>query len=215
MRRLVLSSFLLLAVLLASCSTAKERELSRYYDPRGLFAASLPSANTISVTPAQPGNGGPGILSGVISQPPAPSPTPSGPLGGGIAQGLTQQTAPTDQTIYEAFVVTTDVFDGLSDMSLYFVTGDPTIDLKDQGPIEVGGAPGRLVVADSIQGGAPRASLAVAMSLGHGGTGYLLAAIFPPGSWPAEEADFLRVVRSFRADVPPGLRAFPVTGGNA
>jgi hypothetical protein len=55
----------------------------------------------------------------------------------------------------------------------------------------------------------------VATSLGHDGTGYLLAAIFPPGSWSAEEADFLHVVRSFRGDVPPGLRTFPVTGGNA
>jgi hypothetical protein len=100
-------------------------------------------------------------------------------------------------------------------MSLYFLTGDPTIDLKDQGPIEVDGAPGLLVVADSLQGGKPRASLAVATSLGHDGTGYLLAAVFPPGSWSAEEADFLHVVRSFRGDVPPGLRTFPVTGGNA
>jgi hypothetical protein len=88
MRRPVLP-LVLLVMLLASCSTSKERELSRYDDPQGLFAASLPSANTISVAPAQPGNEGPGILSAVISQPPAPSPTPSGPLGGGIAQGLT------------------------------------------------------------------------------------------------------------------------------
>jgi len=214
MRRPVLLA-LLLVLLLAACTTSKERDLARYYDPQGLFTASLPTANTISVTPAQPGDGAPGILSGVISQPPAPSPTPSGPLAGGIAQGLTQQTTPTDQTIYEAFVVTTDVFDGLSDMSLYFLTGDPTIDLKDQGPIEVDGTPGRLVVADSLQDGKPRASLAVAMSLGRDGTGYLVAAIFPPGAWAGEEADFLRVVRSFRTDVPPGLLTIPVTSGNA
>ncbi|MGZ8624779.1 MAG: hypothetical protein ACXWYQ_11525 [Actinomycetota bacterium] len=118
---------LLLAMALAACTTSKDRALGRYYDPEGLFTASLPTANTVSVTPSQPGENGPGILSGVISQPPVPSPSPQGQLGSGIGQGLSQ-TAPSDQTIYEAFVVTTDVFDGLSDMSLYFLTSDPTIE---------------------------------------------------------------------------------------
>jgi hypothetical protein len=56
------------------------------------------------------------------------------------------------------------------------------------------------------------ASLALAMTLGEGGTGYLVAAVFPAGEWQAERLDFLRVLESFRADVPPGLGTFPVTG---
>ena len=201
----------LLALGVVACASTKDRDLSRYYDPEGLFTASLPSANTVSVTPPQPGEAGPGILSGVISQPPAPSPSPQGQFGGGLGQGLSQQTAPADQTTYEAFVVTTEVFDDLSDMSLYFLTGDPTIDLREQRPIRVAGTAGRLVVADSLQDSEPRASVALAMSLGTEGTGYLVAAIFPPGEWDTEETDFLRVVESFRADVPPGLLTFPVT----
>jgi len=213
MRRSV-ALVLLFAATLAACATPRDRDLARYYDPEGLFTASLPTANTISVATPQPGDGGPGILSGVISQPPAPSPSPQSQLGGGIGQGLSQ-TAPSDQTIYEAFVVTTDVFDGLSDMSLYFLTGDPTIDLREQRPMQVDGMPGRLIVADSFQAEEPRATVAVAMSLGRDGTGYLVAAIFPPGDWETEEADFLRVVGSFRAQVAPGLLTFPVTSGDA
>ncbi|MGZ8624780.1 MAG: hypothetical protein ACXWYQ_11530 [Actinomycetota bacterium] len=70
-------------------------------------------------------------------------------------------------------------------------------------------------MADSLQDGEPRATVAVALSLGRDGIGYLGAAIFPPGEWEAEEADFLRVVRSFRTEIPPGLLTFPVTNGNA
>lgn len=214
MRRTV-TLVILLALGLAACGSTRDRELSRYYDPEGLFSASLPTANTISVTPPQPGDAGPGILSGVISQPPAPSPSPQGQLGGGLAQGLSQQTTATDQTIYEAFIVTTEVFDDLSDMSLYFLTGDPSIDLREQRPIPLAGTPGRLVVVDAVRDGEPRSSVALAMSLGTDGAGYLVAAIFPPGDWEAEEADFLRVVDSFRAEVPPGLLTFPVAGEGA
>jgi hypothetical protein len=49
------------------------------------------------------------------------------------------------------------------------------------------------------------------MTLGDGDTGYLIAAVFPPGAWESEQADFHRIVESFRSNVPPGLRTFPVT----
>lgn len=58
-------------------------------------------------------------------------------------------------------------------------------------------------------------SVAAAVSLGTGGDGYLVAAIFPSGGWDAERADFLRVLASFRAGVPLGFSTFPVTGGSA
>jgi len=50
------------------------------------------------------------------------------------------------------------------------------------------------------------------MTLGDGAIGYLVVAIFPPGGWDDERADFERIVRSFRTDVPPGLETFPVDG---
>jgi hypothetical protein len=211
MRRSV-AILLVLALGGAACAGGKDRELARYYDPQGLFTAALPAANDVSVTPPQTTQGGPELLSGVLSQPPAPSPTPQ--AGTGIGAGLAQP-AQTDQTIYEAFVVTTDAFEDLSDMILYYLTGDASIDVRIEEPIRVDGAPGRLVVADSIQGGEPASSVAVAFSLGRGGTGYLVAAIFAPGGWESERSDFLRVVDSFRAEVPPGLQTFPVAGGSA
>ena len=73
----------------------------------------------------------------------------------------------------------------------------------------------RSVVADSIQDGEARSSVAVAFSLGRGDVGYLIAALFPPGEWEAQEPDLLRLVASFRAEVPPGLRTFPLSGGDA
>jgi hypothetical protein len=57
------------------------------------------------------------------------------------------------------------------------------------------------------------ASLAAAVSLGSGGTGYVVAAIFPPGGWSAEEADFLRVVDPFRGG--PRDRHLPAAGQGA
>lgn len=208
----VLSPSLALALALSACTSAKDRDLARYYDPEHLFSTRLPAANTLSVVPPQPTPDGPTVLSGVISQPPLPSPSPQSQFGG-IGSGLAQQVQPPDQTIYEAFAVTTDTFADLSDMALYFLTGDPSIDLREQRAVEIDGMPGRLVVADSVQDGQVRASLAVAMTLGEGGTGYLIAAIFPPGQWEVEEPDFLRVLESFRTETPPLLRAYPLAAG--
>lgn len=71
--------------------------------------------------------------------------------------------------------------------------------------MRIAGSSGRLIVADVTQGGQVTSSVAAAVSLGTGGDGYLVAAIFPSGGWDAERADFLRVFASFRAGVPPGF----------
>lgn len=204
---------LALALVLGACASAKDRDLARYYDPEHRFSTRLPAANTLSVIPPQPTADGPTVLSGVISQPPLPSPSPASQFGG-IGAGLAQQTEPSDRTIYEAFAVTTDTFEDLADMTLYFLTEDPSIDLKEQRAVEIDGMPGRLLVVDSVRDGQVRASLAVALTLGEDGTGYLIAAIFPPGQWETEEPDFLRVLDSFRAEVPPLLRTYPLTGAS-
>lgn len=210
-----LLALLLVAATLAACSTGTDRELSRYYDPQGLFTASLPAANALAVTPPQPPTqGSPGILSGVVAQPPAPSPSPQGQFGGGLAAGLSQ-TEQADQTTYQAFVVTTDAFEDLSDMTLFFLTGDPSIDVRDERAVALAGTDGILVVADALEDGTARASVAAALSLGRDGAGYVVAAIFPPGQWGAEEPDFLRIVDSFRAEIPPVMQTLPVTSQGA
>jgi hypothetical protein len=194
----------------AACSRDSGREFARYYDEQGMFALDLPAANDITVTPPQPAQGGPDLLTGVVSSPPAPSPSPaSGAFGGGI--DVAAQGEP-DQTIYQAFAVTADGFDDLDQMALHFVTGDPIVDVTTDDPTRVDGDPGRLIVADIDQGDGVASSVAAAMTLGDGATGYLIFAIFPPGGWDDERDDFERIVRSFRSDVPPGLETFPVAG---
>ena len=193
-----------------ACAQDSGREFARYYDEQGMFALNLPAANDITVTPPQPAQSGPGLLTGVVSSPPAPSPSPaSGAFGGGI--DVAAQGEP-DQTIYQAFAVTADGFDDLDEMALYFLTGDPIVDVTIDDPTRVDGDPARLIVADIDQGGAVTSSVAAAMTLGDGATGYLIVAIFPPGGWDDERDDFERIVRSFRTDVPPGLETFPVDG---
>ena len=209
MRRVrTLPIFLGALVLLAACAQDQGREFARYYDKQGLFTVNLPEANDITVTPPQQGSqGGAGLLTGVVSSPPAPSPTAAPALGAGFDPAATTQT---DQTIYQAFAVTTDSFDDLDQMALYFLTGDPVVDVVIDDPTRLAGDPGRLVVADVRDGDQVNASVAAAMTLGDGSTGYLIAAIFPPGGWDDERADFERVVGSFNADVPPGFDTFPV-----
>ena len=193
-----------------ACAKDSGREFARYYDEQGMFALNLPAANDITVTPPQPAESGPGLLTGVVSSPPAPSPSPaSGAFGGGI--DVAAQGEP-DQTIYQAFAVTADGFDDLDQMALYFLTGNPIVDVAVDDPTRVDGEPGRLIVADIVRSGEVTSSVASAMTLGDGATGYLIVAIFPPGGWDDERDDFERIVRSFRTDVPPGLETFPVDG---
>jgi len=199
---------LIALVLFAACAREQSRDFERYYDDQGLFTVNLPEANDITVTPPQAaGQGGAGLLAGVVSSPPAPSPTPAPAFGGGLGVDSTQQT---DQTIYQAFAVTTDSFDDLDQMALYFLTGDPVVDVVIDNPTELDGDPGKLVVADVRNGGQVNASVAAAMTLGDGSTGYLIAAVFPPGGWDGERGDFERVVESFNSHVPPGFDTFPV-----
>lgn len=190
---------------LAACGEGGGRALTTYYDPEGHFTTSLPSTNSIQVTPPQSAANGPGLLTGVIASPPAPSPAPSAGFGGGMLQ---QQQAADDQTIYEAFAFTTDTFDDLDAMSLYFLTGDPAIDVEQDDPIRFAGFPGRLIVATASQGGTQTASIAAALTLGASGTGYLVAAIFPAGEWDAERDGFLDILGSFEPHVPPGASTF-------
>ncbi len=202
---------LLVATLLAGCSGSPNRSLARYYDPQGLFSTDLPAANTLTVAPASQNQAGPSVLSGVLAAPPQPSPTPSDQFGSGLGGMAGAQ--PTDQTMYQVLVVTTDAFDSVGSMTSAFLTSDPAIDVREERGVTVGGDAGRLVVADIVRQGAPQAGIAAAFTLGHEGVGYILAAIFPPGSWSGEEGDFLRVLASFRAGVPPGLRSFPLSTG--
>jgi hypothetical protein len=197
-----------LALSLVACSGDSGREFARYYDPEGFFVTNLPAANDITVTPPQAGGEGPGLLTGVVASPPQPSPSAPTMTAFNIAPA-----GPTDQTIYEAFAISTSDFDDLQQMGLYFITGDPAIDVQIDDPVRVDGHEGRLLVADVMQEGQATSSLAAALTLGDGGTGFLLAAIFPPGGWEAEREDFFRVLGSFRANISPGLETFPVTGG--
>ena len=189
-----------------ACAHDSGREFARYYDEQGLFALNLPAANDVTVTPPQPAENGPGLLTGVVSSPPAPSPSPaSGSFGGiGVAAGEP------DQTVYQVFAVTSDGFHDLDEMALYFLTRDPIVDVTTDDPTRVDGDPARLIVADIDRGGQVGSSVAAAMTLGDRATGYLILAIFPPGGWDDERDDFERIVRSFRTDVPPGLETFPL-----
>lgn len=195
------------ALALAACSQDSGRDFARYYDEQGLFIVDLPSANDITVAPPQPAEEGPGMLTGVVSSPPAPSPAPQS----GFGLGVTASEEP-DQTTYRAFAVTSDGFTTLEEMTLFFVTGDPLVDVLIDDRARFDGSPARLVVADVVNSGQVTASIAVAVTLGDGDTGFLLAAIFPPGSWDSERGDFERVLASFHSDVPPGLATFPVVG---
>jgi hypothetical protein len=202
-----------LVLALAACAGEGGREFARYYDPRGLFTTNLPAANDITVTPPSTAGEGPSLLTGVISSPPVPSPEPQAGFGGGAFD--VSQTEPPDQTVYRAFAITTAEFDDLDQMGLFLLTGEPSVDVQlDQGA-RMDGLEARLLVADILNEGAPAASAATAFTLGTEGTGFILIAVFPPGEWDGERDDFMRILESFRAEVPPGLGAFPVTGEEA
>lgn len=194
-----------LILALPSCTESNGREFARYYDPSGFFTASLPAANTLTVTSPQSGPDGPGLLAGVIAQPPAPSPAPQ------TSFFDFSGTEEADQTIYQVLVVTTSAFEDLGDMGLFFLTGDPGIDVQLDETVRIDGWNGRLLVVDVQNADVLTASVAVGMTLGEGGTGYLVAAVFPPGEWAAERSDFFRVLESFRGGVPPGFETFPVS----
>jgi hypothetical protein len=203
---------LLAGALLAGCASGQSRELARYYDPRGLFSADLPAVNSVAVTPARRGQGGSSVLSGVVASPPQPSPSASSALGGGFG-ALAQQQPAGDQTLYQVLVVSTDAFDSVESMDLYFLTGDPAVDVREDRPITVGRTAGRLIVGDITQAGSVRASIAAAFTLGTHDVGYIVAAVFPPGDWDRERSDFARVVASLSPDVPLGLSSFPLSTG--
>jgi hypothetical protein len=214
MRRTAIATALAAMALLA-CSTDKNREFARYYDPEGLFSANLPAANDIAVAPAEPPSQGPSVLTGVVSTPPTPSPSPSSGFGGGLTDLAAQTTGPQDQTVYEALAVTTGTFPGLPEMALAVLTGNPFVDVQIEQGMRLGGIAGELIVADVVRDGQKVAGVAAAFTLGHQGVGYIVLAFFPAGDWANERSDFLKVVASFRLEVSPGMRAFPLAGGTA
>jgi hypothetical protein len=195
------------AVVVTGCgetSSPSAREFVRYHDPNGVFIADLPATHTLAATEPRPeGQTAPGILAGVIAEPPG-VPSPSSGLGGGIALA-----ADPDRTSFQVLVITSGGFESLEEMVLSYLTADPLIDVREERPTRVGGDPGLLLVADVLRDGAPTAGIAAVFSLGHAGTGVILASVFPPGTWDAERADFLRLLRSFRTDLAPGELALP------
>ena len=202
------AAFLIVLGLLSACANDPSRDFARYYDEEGMFTLNLPAANDVTVTQPQSGQEGPDLLTGVVSSPPAPSPSPASAFGGGFG-GAAEE--PPDQTVYQAFAVASQEFDDLDEMALFFLTGDPVIDVLIDDRATMGGDEARLIVADVNNGGTVTAGVAAAMTLGDGETGYLIAAVFPPGDWDTEQADFRRILSSFRSSIPPGLQTFPVT----
>jgi hypothetical protein len=197
-----------LSLLVAACGAPSGRDLVRYHDPGAVFTALVPAGAAITVLePRRATASSPGVLAGYLAEPPAQAtPSPAGGLGGGLALSQTAE----DRTTFQALVVTTEGFSSIDDMTLYFLTGDTTFDVRLSRPIRVAGEAGRLIVADYVEGGSPVAGVAGAFSLGSDGVGYLLAAIFPAGTWEAERDDFLAMVRAFSVRVPPQEAALPV-----
>jgi hypothetical protein len=117
--------------------------------------------------------------------------------------------------VYQALAVTTGTFEDLPQMALAIITGNPVVDVQIEQEMRLGGIAGELIVADVVRDGQEVAGVAAVITLGRQGVGYIVLAIFPPGDWTNERSDFLKVVASFRPGVPPGMRAFPLTGGAA
>lgn len=187
-----------LGLLLAACG-GQVREKERYFDPQGYFSAHLPSANRIQVVQPQGGDGGPALLTGVVS---APQPPTSGAPNIGIGVAPAQG----DTTVYFVYVFDATAFSSLDEFSLVHLS-DPSADLQVKERVSVGGKDGLLVVADH-QGEQGEFSVASGFLLEQG-VGYWIVAAFPQGEWGAEETDFLQVLQSFRTEAPPGLAAIP------
>jgi hypothetical protein len=187
-----------LGLLLSACG-GQVREKERYFDPQGYFSAHLPSANQIQVVEPQSGDGGPALLTGVVSAPQPPT-SAAGNIGIGVSpvQG--------DTTVYFVYVFDATAFSSLDDFSLVHLS-DPSADLQVKERVSVGGKDGLLVVADH-EGEQGEFSVASGFLLEQG-RGYWIVAAFPKGAWGDEQTDFLEVLRSFRTEAPPALAAIP------
>src|SRR4029453_10649149 len=106
-------------------------------------------ANDIAVAPSEPTSQGPSVLTGVVSTPPAPSPSPSSAFGGGLAN-LAQTTEPPDQTVYQALAGATGTFDDLPQMALAILTGNPIVDVQIEREMRLGGIAGELIVGGVV-----------------------------------------------------------------
>jgi hypothetical protein len=194
------------ALALTACGGGIRREFARYYDPSGHFSAILPRDNQVRVLPPETGGDqtGPQLLSGVQSVPVQPSPAQG--LGGIGVEPLGTQ----DRTAYYVFAFTADLLQDEEDLARIY-TSQPGVDVKVQEPVRIGDDTGLLVVADSETDAGVRFSVASGFLLS-GDVGYWIAAAFPAGQWEAEREDFLRVLSSFRTEVPPAVGTFPVGG---
>lgn len=208
-----MAASVLAVVLMGACSeSVRDRDLVRYVDPEARFTVRLPEGHAIRASePVEASATSPGLLAGVIASPAEASPSAAGGLGAGIDLSSVDS----DQTTFQVFLLASEGFDSLGDMTLYFLTADPEIDVVMDDPLHVAGDEGRLVVADLVRDGRIAVEVAAAFSLGHDGVGYLIAAVFPAGTWETERGDFLRVVASFEPDVPPSLTTLPFRTGEA
>jgi hypothetical protein len=197
-----------LALLLPGCSGGSSRSLERYYDPQGQFSAELPAANTVQVLQPQGSTSGPSLVAGVSSVPASPSPAPGGlaDTTGGLG---TTATGSSDQTQYRVLVIGNGSYSTPQDVARLQLD-DPAADLKVQEQVTIGGRKGLLVVADyEATSNSPAYSEASGF-LVNGALAYWILAAFPSGQWNSEEADFLRVLRSFRTRVSPGIPIAPL-----
>ena len=199
-----------LVVVVASALTAGggvgHRVVARDDDPAGRVSAVLPRDNQIRVLPPEAGGDqtGPQLLSGVQSVPVQPSPAEG--LGGIGVEPLGTQ----DRTAYYVFAFTADLLQDEEDLARIY-TSQPGVDVKVQEPVRIGDHTGLLVVAESETQGGVRFSVASGFLLA-GDVGYWIAAAFPAGQWEAERENFLRVLSSFRTEVPPAVGTIPVGG---
>ena len=189
------------AALLSACGRTTP-VLERYYDPRGYFSADFPAENVLQVIPPQEGAGAQEVVSGVASIPNQQSPQ----AGAGAFGGLPQPGAFSEQqgSVFVVYVLQARGLASVEDLAELH-TDAPGADVKLEEPIRVGGRPGVLVVADHEAQGASY-SQASAFVL-EGDAGYWIAALFPQGAWEEEREGFLRLLRTFRTEVPPAITA--------
>ena len=192
--------------LLAACSSSSRLDTERYYDPSGLFSATLPTANQIVVATGQ--NLAPklDLLSGVLALPQTASPSPSSAFGGGFIQPATQQ----DTAIYSVSAVKAQGVKSVTALATTLLGQTTHPQVKAQQRVIVDGLPGLLVITDHRNdSGGKFYSDASAFFLIQS-VGYWIREIFNFGAWNARRAGFRQIMDSFRFGVPEGIRAVPI-----
>lgn len=190
----------------AACGAGAGRALSPYHDPEGRFSVLLPIEDDVAPSGPQQAASGPGLLSGVVATPPQASPASGTALGSSLTAS-----ADTDRTRFQILIVDGSGFASVGALSLYFLTGTDGFDVQIDRPTRLDGLPGRIVVGEATDGDRATAGVAAIFALSSDGTiGYVIASVFPPGGWGAEEDDLMAIVDSFRTEVAPALASVPV-----